>query len=137
MIKTSLKPVQEAESGSADSNAAPIHWTNRIHAQDCARVIQHVLYLPATDRKSLYIASDNLPVEKHRVANWIQSLVKGEDDAREPMAAKSIQTLETGKRCDNNRLLKSGFEFMYPTYREGFSVIVPEYLAFLEQEGQR
>lgn len=98
------------------------HWTNRIHADDCAAVIQHILQLPLQKRKDLYLASDSAPVYKAEVQNWIRA------QFGQPASTSELSnTPQSGKRCRNNRLLESGYQFLYPTYKEGFPEILMQY----------
>lgn len=111
-----------------DTEQSEIHWTNRINAEDCARAIKHVLELPENTRESLYLASDNLPVERHSVYNWIRGQF---NMALLSEQGQNLNMSVTGKRCDNSRLINSGFKFTYPTYKEGFIPVIAEYKATL------
>lgn len=115
-----------------NSQKDQIHWTNRINSEDCARVISHLLSLPTDQRDSLYLASDNHAVERHRVYNWIRSQFQL-DKLTDPNPTNP-STKVTGKRCDNSRLRHSGFEFKYPSYQEGFIPILNEYKEGIEQK---
>jgi len=108
-----------------DSQIGQIHWTNRINSEDCAAVIEHLLLLPAEQRESLYLASDNLPVERHRVYNWIRDQLQASRLSEPDSLDERVQV--TGKRCDNSRLIQSGFEFRYPSFKEGFIPVLKEY----------
>lgn len=113
---------------SIDPDRAPAestHWTNRIHAEDCAGVIKHILDTPKHKRHSIYLASDNLPVEQETVLNWLKQKLLGIGPNRVPR--KNERRIQTGKRCDNSRLIESGYRFSYPSYQEGFVPIITEY----------
>lgn len=107
-----------------------IQWTNRIHADDCARVIAHLLNVPLCQRQNLYLASDQLPVPSHVVKGWLYNQITGKN--RYPMVSDTdvrsfLGATSTGKRCDSSRLISSGFSFRYPGYQQGFVPILAEY----------
>jgi nucleoside-diphosphate-sugar epimerase len=100
------------------------HYTNRIHRDDSARSICHLLDLPAP--KGLYLGVDCDPAPLHTVYNWIATRT-GRPDPCPNMTKTFFQnrnTPQTNKRCRNQRLVESGFSFMYPTFREGYEPLI-------------
>ena len=98
--------------------AATTKWTNRIHVDDCARVLAHLL---SEDKLSeLYLASDPMPASMTEVATWLSRELKTPtpppEDPRSPA--------DLGKRCNVDRLLATGYRFIYPSYKEGYSAII-------------
>lgn len=94
---------------------------NRVHRDDCAGIVAHVLAHPRPER--LYVGVDHAPVELCEVYRWIaaglglpEPLETDEPDARGG----------SRKRCSNARLLASGYTFLYPTYREGYGELLAE-----------
>lgn len=117
-----------------DWRTAEPSWTNRIHADDCAGVLEHLLDLDAN--RELFIGSDcgpalnvdvfefiagQLNLSSHSNHSSKDTLVKTEmqSDKKETDETKSEHS---GKRCSNQKLLNSGFKFRYSSYREGYSV---------------
>ncbi len=100
---------------------APGHriWTNRIHLEDCARVLQFVLNLPEPD--SLYVAVDDDPARKDEILEWIARHL-GVPSPPDGEMAKLHQ--RGNRRCSNVRLRTAGYKFFYPTYREGFASLM-------------
>jgi len=99
---------------------APVQWTNRIHSEDCAGVLSHLLgrFGQGLPLDNLYIASDNEPVSAHAMQRWLAEQLgitaqEGDETRR-----------EGGRRCCNQRLTDSGYQFRYPTYREGYSALL-------------
>lgn len=94
----------------------PNHWTNRIHHEDCVRALAH-LRLPEVEATT-YIATDCEPVRQCEVLDWLADRVGAE---RPPRAEGDAPV--TGKRLSNSFLLASGFRFLYPDYRSGYSFV--------------
>jgi nucleoside-diphosphate-sugar epimerase len=98
-------------------------WTNRIHVEDCAGVLHHLMRLP--NPESLYLGSDDEPATTAEVLTWIaRELGKPTPEAGE--------TAPRNKRCRNARLRQSGYRFIYPSFRDGYRDIVQ---AFLRKRG--
>lgn len=94
-------------------------WTNRIHVRDCVGVISHLIGrreagLPLD---TVYLASDNLPI---RQEEFVQGLAaKLGIDADELPRTEQIGP-RGSKRCNNARLLETGYRFIFPTWKEGY-----------------
>ncbi|MBI4411378.1 MAG: SDR family oxidoreductase [Deltaproteobacteria bacterium] len=101
----------------------PPVYTNRIHVDDCAAVLHHLMTLKSP--ADLYLAVDCEPAEQKEVYGWIAARlgvpapVVGK---KEPTAYESRG--ESNKRCRNNRLLATGYKFLYPTFREGYGSLI-------------
>ena len=95
-------------------------WTNRIHVEDCAGALQHLMRLQ--NPAELYVGSDDEPATTADVVTWISA----ELGAPAPAAgeAKGLN-----KRCRNTRLRQSGYDFQYPSFRQGYPEIVRELLS--------
>lgn len=99
---------------------APARFTNRIHRDDCAGVLRHVLELGAP--APVYLAVDGAPAPDCEVRDWLAHLLGVPPPARASDAAGSPQ--RGNKRCRNERLIASGYRFRYPTYREGYAALL-------------
>ncbi len=94
-------------------------YTNRIHRDDCAGALRHLMLLE--NPASLYIGADCEPATPATIAAW---LAGEHPEAREPGGSSGGGSrARTNKRCDNSRLLASGYAFEYPTFREGFEAL--------------
>ena len=108
--------VRKVESGPARCRRDPPIWTNRIHSDDCAAALAHVLKMAQPE--SLYLASDARPAPRWEVLEWlaerlgVSGPVEAPDDAAQ------------GKRIDASRLFESGFALQYPDYRAGYGEIL-------------
>lgn len=96
-------------------------WTNRIHSEDCAGVLAHVLENTNADTKGagLLIATDSAPVLNTNVEKWLA----GEMGIEYP-DFDNKEVLAKGKHCSNGKLLDSGFRLEYPSYREGYREMI-------------
>lgn len=113
---------QVSEGRIAASN--PPMYSNRIHRDDCAGVITHLIGL-ALDGKPLepvYLASDGDSAPLHEVMAWIAKRLKVET----PEVIQSPLRRRSSKRCNNQRLLDSGYTFRYPTFREGYEDVLQQ-----------
>jgi nucleoside-diphosphate-sugar epimerase len=98
-------------------------YTNRIHRDDAAGALVHLLGQPQPD--SLYLGVDCEPAAQHTVLTYLHTLLQ------QPLAPEQKQALmhlspnapNSGKRCCNARLCSSGYRFIYPTFREGFAAL--------------
>jgi nucleoside-diphosphate-sugar epimerase len=101
----------------------PVVHGNRIHRDDAARAIRHLLLRGEVER--VYLGVDHAPVPRGEVIAWLAA----ELGLPEPPTGPA-RTRGGDKRARNDRLVRSGFVFRYPTYREG-------YRAVLRGEGRR
>lgn len=102
---------------------APPAYTNRIHRDDCAAALQHLMTLerPA----DLYVGVDSCPAPQCEVMEWLAQQLGVPSPPRTSADAGSSPQ-RGSKRCRNDRLLASGYGFIYPTYREGYAALLRE-----------
>lgn len=93
--------------------ADPNRWTNRIHRDDAAAAVVHLLTRDA-DPEALYVGTDDEPALLGDVAAHLAAQL----GAPAPPAADA--ELGHGKRFSNARLRASGWVPGFPTYREGY-----------------
>ena len=93
-------------------------YTNRIHRDDVAAAIRHVLAL--ADPPACLIGVDRDPAAESDVNEWIAAHV----GAPAPPRAAAAPT--SGKRCRSDRLVASGFAFSFPDYRAGYAPLLEE-----------
>lgn len=109
-------------------------YLNMIHRADAAGAIRFVLEHPSPPE--LLLAVDDEPVDRWVLANWLADQC-GIPRPEKETVAERLQTTEvssaaerrlrTSKRCSNDRLRRSGYEFQYPTFREGYREAVAAY----------
>lgn len=100
--------------------SASTDFTNRIHADDCAGVLAHLIELQRTQAlASVYLATDSSPTPMIEVVSWIA----------EQLGIKDFLSPETvnergNKRIRNQRLLMSGYSLRYPDFRAGYAALI-------------
>lgn len=92
------------------------NYTNRIHIEDCCGVICHLLAMDIDKLDSVYLASDNEPVKSHDIRRWLAVQMKIDPEQLVTQASGS----GGNKRCDNTKLITSGYTFRYPSYKDGY-----------------
>jgi nucleoside-diphosphate-sugar epimerase len=92
----------------------PHRWTNRIHREDAAAAVVHLLTMPARP-DTLYLGTDDVPAQLGDVAAHLAHLV----GAPPPPAADPARG--HGKRLSNARLRATGWAPTRPSYREGYA----------------
>ncbi len=114
--RTSL--IEQVRSGTA-TVPEPAPHTNRIHRDDAASVVVH-LATNVPDPDPIYVGADHHPVDRGELVRFLAD----ETGAPAPTATPPDPARSLGKRCDNRRLLATGFPFTYPTYREGYRAVL-------------
>jgi nucleoside-diphosphate-sugar epimerase len=107
-------------------------YLNMIHRDDAAGVVRFML--ESTDEE-LLVAVDDEPVDKWAFADWLADECGVEQPPKRTKAerleadlsAAARRRVLTSKRCSNDRLRELGYEFRYPTYREGYRAAVESY----------
>lgn len=101
--------------------------TNRIHVDDCAAALLHLMEIhrQGTQLDPIYIATDNKPVAMAEVIIWLaQQLGKNLTAAMDEAENKQSNKENNNKSCCNRRLLATGFHLRYPSYQEGYAAIL-------------
>lgn len=97
-------------------------YTNRIHRDDCAGVLAHLM--DVTSPAALYLGVDHEPADVASVLGWLAKRLQVTPPAEDPGAFDPARG--RNKRCRNTRLVDSGYKFRYPTFREGYSAILDD-----------
>lgn len=93
------------------------HWANRIHVDDAAGAIVHLLQL--ADPLPLYLGTDGTPLPLDLLYDHLASLIGA------PPAADGAAPAGVGsKRLSARRLHDSGFTPRWPDSREGYAALL-------------
>ena len=109
------------------SPAQPVRYGNRIHRDDCAGFICHLLEQVAGGGSlaPAYNGVDDLPAAQFEVDSWLAAAlgVRGEP-ALTPLS-NAPEGMSTGhKRCSNRLLHSTGYRLLYPDYRSGYGALL-------------
>jgi nucleoside-diphosphate-sugar epimerase len=115
--------IDSVRRGEATRAAHPV-WTNRIHRDDAARAIAHLLDL--REPESLYLGVDREPADQADVLGWIAERLGLPAPPPSARPSRDPRYERSNKRCRSDRLVASGFRFHYPTYREGYGALIAE-----------
>lgn len=122
--RTSL--IERVRGGMSVLPDAEPHYTNRIHRDDAAGAIAHLLGLDEPD--GLYLGVDDEPADRAVVLAWLAERLGVELQRIEspPAGSDDGAPLERSgsKRCRNARLRDAGYVFTHPTFREGYSQLL-------------
>lgn len=99
-------------------------WTNRIHRDDAAAFIQHLIQMRMNEKNltektvaNCYVVTDSNCVSQYEVLQWI---------AQKTGMKLEISTppVTGGKRMSNQRMLSTGFSLSYPDYKTGYAALL-------------
>ena len=108
--------IDKVRGGPVGCRRDPPIWTNRIHADDCAAALAHLLKLDAPDE--LYLASDACPAPRWELLAWLAERLGV------PGPFEQEDSAGQGKRVRADRLAATGFTLRYPDYRAGYEEVL-------------
>ena len=97
-------------------SSEPVRYSNRIHREDCAGFIAHLLALAPADLAPVYIGVDDDPAPQYEVERWLVGRMGVEIKS----ACSGGDAGAHNKRCSNALLHQSGYTLRYPDYRAGY-----------------
>lgn len=106
-------PSRFADQVRAGRVSDPDRWTNRIHREDAAAAVVHLLTRSETPAP-LYVCTDDEPALMGEVASYLAERLA----APPPLGTTPGQ--DHGKRLSNALLRETGWVPAYPTFREGY-----------------
>ncbi|SDX56957.1 SDR family oxidoreductase [Halobellus clavatus] len=110
-------------------------YLNMVHRDDAAGAIAFLLESELA-RDSVVLVADDEPADKWTFADWLAAECGVEAPSKRTIEARladsdlseaATRRLQTSKRCDNSRLRDLGYEFAYPTFREGYRAAIDAY----------
>ncbi len=109
--------IRMAVSNDLKVQQSPPLFTNRIHRDDAAAALKHLMEIEKPD--SLYVATDDLPAPRYEVVEWLAKA-----QGKPAPVGLVDEYAGSGKRVDNRRLRNSGFVLSYPDYRSGYGAVL-------------
>ncbi|MFC7075722.1 SDR family oxidoreductase [Haloarcula halophila] len=106
-------------------------YLNMIHRDDAAGAVRFLL--TEDHRAETVLVVDDEPVEKWAFADWLAEQcdvefppkqTKTERLADDDLSETARRRIQTSKRCSNALLRELGYEFAFPTFREGYHAAV-------------
>ncbi|WP_129114863.1 SDR family oxidoreductase [Halegenticoccus tardaugens] len=110
-------------------------YLNMVHRDDAAGAVAFLLE-EDRGRDAVVLVVDDEPASKWEFADWLADRcgvepppkrTKEERLAAGDLSEAARRRILTSKRCSNARLRELGYEFRYPTYREGYQAAITAY----------
>ena len=107
-------------------------YLNMVHRDDAAGAVRYLLEEDLARGEAVLVVDDE-PVSRWAFADWLadqRGLERPPKQTREERLAEgglseaARRRLRTSKRCSNARLRELGYEFAYPTFREGYRAAI-------------
>ena len=111
-------------------------YLNMVHRDDAAGAVAYLLEEDLA-RDEVVLVADDEPADKWTFADWLAAQcersappkrTKEERLAEGDLSEAARRRILTSKRCSNAYLRELGYEFRYPTYREGYREAIAAYL---------
>lgn len=96
----------------------PVHYANRIHRDDAAALLAHLLLTHAQGLAldEVYLGVDDAPAPLYEVVQWLRQGLGVQHETGNGMSRRA-----GSKRCSNKRARALGWAPSYPSYREGYA----------------
>jgi nucleoside-diphosphate-sugar epimerase len=107
-------------------------YLNMVHRDDAAGAVAYLLTEDLA-RGDVVLGVDDEPVSKHEFADWLadecgvdrpEKRTKEERLAAGDLSEAVKRRILTSKRCSNGYLRSLGYEFAFPTFREGYRAAI-------------
>lgn len=115
--------LQRVARGEATFAPGPPRYTNRIHRDDCAGVLRHLMTV--AEPPPVVAGVDADPAPQREVLEWIARRL-GAPPPRAAEPGPASRRARANRRVRNRLLLSTGYRFRYPGYREGYGALLDE-----------
>jgi len=111
--------IQQVKSGQAQLSTT-CRLTNRIHEDDCVGFIHHLVQedILGNTVEPLYLSSDSKPVDLNEVIGFLASELSVSLEGQ--LEGKHDTRRAGNKKCNNQKMLESGYQLRFPSYQEGY-----------------
>ena len=103
-----------------DTQSAP-YYTNRIHQDDCAGILAHLLDTPVLP--PLVNGVDDTPAPYNTVMQWLANELGTTLTTESGSSSKSAN-----KRCNNDKLKELGYSLLFPSFQDGYRPMIDSLL---------
>jgi nucleoside-diphosphate-sugar epimerase len=112
--------IERVRAGEARCPGGGPLWSNRIHRDDAAAMLVHLLehLAPAP----VYLGVDDEPAPICEIYRWVAELLGASAPETDPELSRD----RTNKRCSSARIRTAGFKPTFPSYREGYRALIEE-----------
>lgn len=119
--------VDGVRAGRARIRPGPPHWTNRIHRDDAAGALRHLIErtLAGVPPDPVVVGVDDEPSDDAATLRWLAQRL-GVPPPAVTDAPGEARVRSGNKRCRNARLHATGYTLSYPTFREGYGALITE-----------
>ena len=102
----------------------PPFYINQIHKDDCVGILKLLVEkkMAGEKLKSILLASDDDPAPMWDVISWLALHLNSERHKKKTVNINANQN----KRCVNHYLKQIGYNFKYPSYKEGYLPLISE-----------
>lgn len=116
-----VKLLEDIVNNRATLSPTPV-YTNRIHLNDCAGILHFLAKIQ--EPASIFLGVDSEPVLYNDMIKWLAA----ELNAPEPVIGEKPpqRLINSNKRCLNHKIISYGYQFQYPTFREGYRSILEQ-----------
>jgi hypothetical protein len=73
-----------------------------------------------------YLASDSDPAPRHQVLSFLAQAQGLPAPTLRAATSFEVAEIDQNKRCRNQRLLDAGYQFSYPSYRQGYQAVLAQ-----------
>jgi len=112
-----LQWLERLRAGQVSAPLEPPHWANRIHIDDAAAAVLHLLHLPAV--LPVYLGCDDTPLPLHELYAHLAALINAAPPPVGPAPAGV-----GSKKLSNARLRASGLQLQWPDARSGYAALL-------------
>ena len=125
--------IRLVEAGEATIDPEVSLFTNRIHRNDAAGMLAHLIALDEQASQGrgapptqMYVGVDREAAERQVVLDWLAEQLGVAKPRRAQGTQASPRRRGGNKRCRSDRILASGYRFRYETFRDGYGEMLTQ-----------
>jgi len=126
-----MRLIRLVESGEATVCPEAPTFTNRIHRDDAAGMLAHLIARDGAAARGegapptqIYLGIDGEPAPRHEVLDWLAERLGVPHPRRVSAQDEPRRSRGGNKRCRSGRILASGYALRYASFREGYGEIL-------------